>query len=72
MTRRSKGWSSGPSGVEGDLGETQESLPEILDRLERVLRRRVIRAPVRDPERLLDELDDLNLVLELKDRIKSN
>jgi hypothetical protein len=48
------------------VAEAQESLPEILDRLEAVLR-----APMRAPERLLEELDDLNLVLELKGRIRS-
>ena len=55
------------------MAETQESPPKILDPLEAVLRR-AIRAPVRDPERLLDELDeldDLNSVLEPKDRNKA-
>jgi hypothetical protein len=63
-------WWSGPPGVECELAEAQESLPELPDRLEAVLRRRVIRARVLDHERPFDEFDDMSLVLELKDRIK--
>ncbi len=62
----------GPSGDEGRLGEEQESLAKLLDRLDKSLRKRATHASVRSPELLFDELEDLNLVLELKGRIESS
>ncbi len=48
------------------------SLEGLLERLDETLRRRATRASVRSPETLSDELDNLNLVLELKERIGPN
>jgi hypothetical protein len=61
---------NGPSGAEGKLTEEEGSLPELLERLAEGLRRRIIIASVRSPESLFDELEDLNLVLELRERIE--
>jgi hypothetical protein len=69
--RHSKGCLSGPSEGEGEAVEGQETLLELLDRLDRGLRGRVVRASVRNPELLFEEPDDLNLVLELKERVQS-
>lgn len=63
---------NGPLGEERGLGEVQESLVDLLARLDDGLRKRAIRASVRSPDLLFDELEDLNLVLELRGRIKSH
>jgi hypothetical protein len=51
------------------MGEERESLPEILDRLAAGLRRCAVAAFARSPEALFDEPEDLNLVIELRERI---
>lgn len=61
----------GPSGDGGRLGQERADLSELLERLDVVLRRRIARASVRSPESLFDELEDLNLVLELKGRLEA-
>jgi hypothetical protein len=51
------------------LSGEQENLSELLDRLAVGLRKRIIIAAIRSPESLFDELEDLNLVMELKERV---
>jgi hypothetical protein len=62
-------WWSGPSGAEDELSRGQGNLLELLQRLTEVLQKRVLQAAIRTPELLFEELEDLNLVLELRERI---
>ena len=51
------------------MPEEQRELGALLDKLMKVLEERALHAWTRSPESFFDELDDLNLVLELRDRI---
>jgi hypothetical protein len=58
-----------PSGGGESVPEEQRELGALLDKLMKVLEERALHAWTRSPESFFDELDDLNLVLELRDRI---
>jgi len=51
------------------MPEEQQELAALLDKLTRVLKERALHAWTRSPESFFDEFDDLNLVLELRERI---
>jgi len=52
------------------VSERQGELEELLESLRRVLGRRILGAAVMSPDTLFDELQFLNVVLELKERIR--
>jgi hypothetical protein len=52
------------------LEETDKKLVELLDSLEMRLKQRVLLAPDLSPETLFEELEALDLVLELKKKLK--
>ena len=60
-----------PSGGGEHISEEQRDLGQLLDKLTRVLEERALHAWTRSPESFFDELDGLNLVLELRERIKA-
>jgi hypothetical protein len=53
-------------------GRRTRKLGNLPDRVYQGLRKRAVHASVRSPESLFDELEDLNLVLELKGRIRNS
>ncbi len=52
------------------MDETDKEVVELLDSLTIRLKQRILRAPLRSPETLFEELDALNLVIELKRKLK--
>jgi len=48
-----------------------EELLKLLTSLERRLKRRVVRAPLRSPETLFEELEALDLVIGLKKKLEN-
>lgn len=56
-------------GEEGKRPEERLELGALLDKLTKVLKERALHAWTRSPESFFDELDNLNLVLELLERV---
>lgn len=52
------------------MEEDNEELIELLKSLELRLKRRAVRAPLRSPEDLFEELSALNLVIELREKLE--
>jgi len=50
--------------------EEDEELLKLLASLERRLKRRVVRAPLRSPETLFEELEALDLVIGLRKKLE--
>jgi hypothetical protein len=53
------------------LEEEDKELLELLTSLETSLKRRVVKAPFRSPETLLEELEALDVVMDLKEKLLS-
>ena len=51
--------------------EEDKELLELLTSLETRLKRRVVKAPFRSPETLLEEIEALNVVMDLKKKLLS-